>query len=190
SAVFPELSKPGLTRILGPYVAPEVRWNGAVGEQSDIYSLGVLLAELLTARPARLEGPPQLPPDDPFSQDVARLAKTLLAEPAERPRSIRAVRLRLQRLLEDCPYERSNADLALDLDDLLKPENGARRPRAIARVLPLSRPWPRSAEPGATRSIWALRIVGGIAAVLLLAVVDLAVRTREAPRGSAIPRPP
>src|SRR5262249_37668220 len=40
SAVFPELSKPGLTRILGPYVAPEVRWNGAVGEQSDIYSLG------------------------------------------------------------------------------------------------------------------------------------------------------
>src|SRR5262249_49786337 len=181
SAVFPDLRKPGLTRILGPYVAPEVRPNGAVGEQSDIYSLGVFLSELLTARPASLEGPPEFSPEYPFSEDVGRVVQRLGA--------VGEVRLRLQRLIEDCPYERSNADLALDLDDLLKPENGARGPRAIARVFPMPRPWPRSAEPGATRSIWALRIVSGVAAILLLAVVDLAVRTREAPLGFTIPRP-
>src|SRR5262249_35080376 len=124
-----------------------------------------------------------------FSEDVARLVQGLLAEPAQRPRSVRAVRLRLQRLIEDCPYERSNADLALDLDDLLKPENGARGPRAIARAFPMPRPWPRSAEPGPPRSFWARRIVSGVAAILLLAVVALAVRKREAPLGFTIPRP-
>jgi hypothetical protein len=184
TAVWPSLAQPRLTSLVGPYVAPEVRSNGAVGEQSDIYSLGVLLAELLSARPATLQGPPVYSPDDVFSEDVARLLKTLLAEPAARPRSVRAVRLRLQKLLEDCPYERSNADLALDLDELLTPENGGRSIKTVAARPARSsdRPWSRSFEPGATRSIWALRIAGSVAAVLLLAAVDLAVRKREPAR--------
>jgi hypothetical protein len=184
TAVWPSLAQPRLTSLVGPYVAPEVRSNGAVGEQSDIYSLGVLLAELLCARPATLEGPPVYSPDDVFSEDVARLLKTLLAEPASRPRSVRAVRLRLQKLLEDCPYERSNADLALDLDELLTPENGGRSIKTVAARPARSseRPWSRTFEPGATRSIWALRIAGSVAAVLLLAAVDLAVRKREPAR--------
>lgn len=183
--VLPSLAQPRLTSLVGPYVAPEVRTNGAVGEQSDIYSLGVLLAELLCARPATVESPPVYQPDDLFSEDVARLLKTLLAEPAARPRSVRAVRLRLQKLLEDCPYERSNADLALDLDELLKPENGGRpiRETDAARLMRIpDRPGSRSFEPGATRSTWALRIAGSVAAVLLLAAVDLAVRKREPAR--------
>jgi hypothetical protein len=130
------------------------------------------------------EGPPVYQPDDVFSEDVARLLKTLLAEPAARPRSVRAVRLRLQKLLEDCPYERSNADLALDLDELLTPENGGRSIKTVATRPARSsdRPWSRSFEPGATRSTWALRIAGSVAAVLLLAAVDLAVRKREPAR--------
>jgi serine/threonine protein kinase len=177
-----------LAQLLGPYLAPEVRSNGAFGEQSDIYSLGVLLAELLTVREASLSGPPEFLPDDPFSEDVGRLLKTLLAEPAARLRSVRAVRLRLQKLLEDCPYERSNADLALDLDELLMPENGARSSTGTvaARLLRSPhRPRPGSFEPGATSRTWVLRIAASLAAVLLLAAVDLAVRKREPSRAIA-----
>ena len=188
STVFPWLHQPSLAQLLGPYLAPEVRSNGAFGEQSDIYSLGVLLAELLTVREASLSGPPEFLPDDPFSEDVGRLLKTLLAEPAARLRSVRAVRLRLQKLLEDCPYERSNADLALDLDELLMPENGARSSTgtvAARRLRSPHRPWPGSFEPGATSRTWVLRIAASLAAVLLLAAVDLAVRKREPSRAIA-----
>ncbi|HKD12467.1 MAG TPA: hypothetical protein VKE50_10340 [Thermoanaerobaculia bacterium] len=181
-AVLPALKEPRLERLVAPHLAPEAR-AGAPSEVSDVYSIGVLLLELLAGRPATLAGPPAYEPDDPFSEDVARLALSAVAPLSQRIASVSSLRERLQRLLEDSPYERSNADLAVFLDDLLSPDGArARRPRTSV-WRPLSGPFGNGAdEPGASRAVWALRIAAGIAALATLAGVDLAIHHREQPR--------
>ena len=51
-AVLPSLHKPRLTREIAPYVPPEARSTGISGENADVYSIGMLLAEIATGRKA------------------------------------------------------------------------------------------------------------------------------------------
>jgi protein tyrosine kinase len=188
--VLPALEKARLSRLLAPYLAPEARKPGPADERADVYSLGVLLLELLSGEPPSLYGPPEFTADDPFSQDAVELARLAVVRYSERLPSVAAMREHLQKLLEDCPYEKSNADLVLFLDDLLAPEKGARgarpRPSAVPAGLATS-PRKDVEPPGASRRVWALRIAASIVAVATLAGIDLTVRRRGPDRTIAAP---
>ena len=51
SGVLPALRKPRLASDVAPYLAPEERERGAPGKNSDVYSVGAILLELLTLEP-------------------------------------------------------------------------------------------------------------------------------------------
>jgi len=183
-AVLPLLGQPRLQQLVAAYLPNEAR-HGLSSEASDVFSVGAILLELLTGRAPTLAGTPRYEGDDPYSEDVARLASAAVAPLTERITSISCLRENLQRLLEDSPYERSNADLAVFLDDLLA-SDGARARRARSSVWrPLTGSAGRDAdEPGASRAVWALRIAAGIVSLATLAAVDLAVHHREPPRAA------
>ncbi len=57
-AVLPAIAKPRLAREVGPYLAPEERATAAIGRNSDVFSVGAILFELLIGTP---------PPPDPLA---------------------------------------------------------------------------------------------------------------------------
>ncbi len=123
-AVLPVLSKPRMWRDVAPYVAPEARENPRVAQTSDVYSLGVLLAELLTGSRATADAPPpRWRADDDFSQEVSLLLRFALGHPRERFSTMAELHASLKDLITACPFEPLPADLALFLYDLLNPES-------------------------------------------------------------------
>ncbi len=123
-AVLPALSRPRMWRDVAPYIAPEVREGGPIGEISDVYSIGVLLGELLTGRRASAESPPpRWRADDDFSQEVSLLLRFALGDPRERFSSMAELHASLKDVIAACPFEPAPADLALFLYDLLNPES-------------------------------------------------------------------
>lgn len=123
-AILPSLHKPRLSREIAPYVAPETRGTAAVGENSDVYSLGVLLVELLTGRRPTLDPPlPELSVVDPFGHNTGEFLRRCLAIPQDRFSSPVEMNRALQELLATSPLTLSTADLALFLYELLNPES-------------------------------------------------------------------
>jgi serine/threonine protein kinase len=123
-AVLPALNRPRLLRDIAPYVAPEVRTSGKIGANSDVYSLGVLLLELLTCRRATLDRrPPELRSSDPFSAEVGTCLRLAFAEPAERFSSVVQMHRTIQELLASSPYALSTASFGIFLYNLLNPES-------------------------------------------------------------------
>jgi len=122
--IRPALPRPRMWRDVAPYIAPEVREGKPIGQTSDVYSIGVLLVELLTSRRASADTPPPLwRADDDFSQDVSLLLRFALADFRERFSSIADLHESLKNIIAACPFEPSPADLALFLYDLLNPES-------------------------------------------------------------------
>ena len=121
---LPCLAKPRMWRDVAPYIAPEARETGRSDEGSDVYSIGVLLAELLTGQRASADMPPPCwRADDDFSQEVSLLLRFALGHPPERFSSMAQLHESLKELIESCPFETSPADLALFLYELLNPES-------------------------------------------------------------------
>jgi protein TonB len=159
-------------REIAPYLAPEERAEGKIGKNSDVYSVGVLLFELLTGRvPAAggpiadllgvARGPSPLPPE------ITEVLKMCLSDAASRYQSSGELRRELGKLLFSGPYSPSTFNLAYFLNNLFAAEieaetrarekegaldtSGIREPApAGAPAKPAPAPAPaRKAEPAA-----------------------------------------
>jgi hypothetical protein len=91
SATDARLTGVGLTIGTAHYLSPEQALGGEVGPASDVYSLGLLLAECRSGRPA-FEGTPiesalaRLHRDPPIGEEAGELAPLLVAMTAREPR--------------------------------------------------------------------------------------------------------
>jgi serine/threonine-protein kinase len=83
--LLPSRGRARFGKEVAPYLAPEERSEGTIGKNSDVYSVGVLLFELLTGRlPAPAgpvadlfavaRGPSPLPPDHRRPEDASEAA--------------------------------------------------------------------------------------------------------------------
>ena len=124
SAVLPALRKPRVSREVAPYVAPEARDRSRAIGNSDVYSLGIMLLELLTGRRPALGAPlPELRSGDPFSQEIGAFLKVALSPPEERFPTISDMRRALQETMMAAPKLLYPAGLAFYLYKLLNPES-------------------------------------------------------------------
>ncbi len=135
--VLPSLGKPRIARDVAPYLAPEERDNAAAGRSSDVYSVGVLLLELLTGQPpprdplATVKGVAGAPPP-PVSPEILALLRMTLAPVEARYKSAGDLRRELGKLLFSGPYSPSTFNLAYFLNELFRDEIDAEtRARAI-----------------------------------------------------------
>ena len=123
-AILPSLGGPRMTAEIAPYVAPEARRGGAVTPQSDVYSLGAILMELMTGRRPSLDATSaELRAGDPRSDELGAFLRRCLAEPGERFASATETHRALQRMVTGNPFSLFTANLALFLYKLLNPES-------------------------------------------------------------------
>lgn len=150
--VLAAIHKPRMSNEVAPYVAPETREIGVVGDSSDIYSVGVLLLELLTCRRPSLAAPfPDLRAGDPFSHEIAAFLHRCLAAPSERFGSAIEMRAALRELVAHGPSAQSATSFALFLYRLLNPESRNVVPAADAEAtnpVPVEAPHLQSSRPG------------------------------------------
>jgi protein TonB len=121
---------------IAPYLAPEERSEGRIGKNSDVFSVGVILFELLSGRLpnaagpvadlfAVARGPSPLPPE------VTAVLKMCLSDAASRYQSSGELRRELGKLLFSGPYSPSTFNLAYFLNNLfsmeIEAENKARQ---------------------------------------------------------------
>lgn len=211
---FPSFSRSGFAQEVGAYLAPEEREGRAVGKNSDVYSVGALLLEMLTGVPpdpadplAQLRGP-EAPP---LAPQLVALLKMCLAEPPERYQSVGELHRELGKLLFSGPYSPSTFNFAFYLNSLfaseIEAENAART--AEARLDPASIPEPIIPAPTAPRAPAArapsdriessagveagsrARIVWGSALLVTAAVggAIYVIARKPAPRATPAPKP-
>ncbi|HEY2796318.1 MAG TPA: TonB family protein [Thermoanaerobaculia bacterium] len=163
TGVLPALARPRLAAEIANYLAPEEKAQPSIGKNSDVYSVGVMLLELLTGQPpaadpmAVLRGTAGHPPPAILPEIQAVLRMTL-GPPETRYASSGDLRRELGKLLFSGPYSPSTFNLAYFLNDLFKEEieaeTRARKRESVAGVLPATPvapprppPPPRRAEP-------------------------------------------
>ncbi len=125
--VLGSLGKPRIAREVAPYLAPEERDRAAAARNSDVYSVGVLLLELLTGQPpprdplAAVKGVAGAPPP-PVSPEILSLLRMTLAPADARYKSSGDLRRELGKLLFSGPYSPSTFNLAYFLSELFRDE--------------------------------------------------------------------
>lgn len=161
---FPSLQKPRFSREVAPYLAPEQHASRQIGKNSDVYSVGVLLFELLVGRlpqssdplsdlRAVTQGPAPIPPE------VTAVLRTCLSPADSRYQSSGDLRRELGKLLFSGPYSPSTFNLAFFLHNLfaaeIEAENRARAQEAsldlgLIHETPIMAPTlpPAAAVPG------------------------------------------
>ncbi len=164
TGVLPALGKPGLARAIAPYVAPEARERGVTAKNSDVYSVGVILLELLTGQPpppdplATVKGVAGAPPP-PVLPEILSVLRMTLAPAEPRYKSSGDLRRELGKLLFSGPYSPSTFNLAYFLNELFRDEIAAEtRARAAedapdagaGAAPPRTAPAARSAAPAAS----------------------------------------
>jgi len=164
--VLPSLSRPRLSAEIGPYLASEERGSGNVGRNSDVYSVGAFLFELLTGRlpsPADPLGDLRSAAKDPASPlaaEIAAILRLCLSPTETRYQSSGELRRELGKLLFSGPYAPSTFNLAFYLSGLfgveIEAENRGRAEEAsldMGAVPELAIvPTARTSAPSATRS--------------------------------------
>lgn len=125
--VFPSLRKPRFSREIVPYLAPEERDRAEVGKNSDVFSAGSLLLELLTGQPpspaeplSALRGAGGAPV--PILPEIQTVLKMTLGPAEGRYASSGDLRRELGKLLFSGPYAPSTFNLAYFLNDLFRAE--------------------------------------------------------------------
>ena len=126
AGVLPAIDRPRLAEEIGPYLADEERRTGTVGRNSDVFSIGVLLLELLTGQPPPADplglvkgsagGPPPLQPE------ILALLRMTLGPAESRYGSSGDLRRELGKLLFSGPYAPSTFNLAYFLNDQFRDE--------------------------------------------------------------------
>jgi protein TonB len=127
AGLLPSRGRARFGKEIAPYLAPEERSEGTIGKNSDVYSVGVILFELLTGRlPAPAgpvadlfavaRGPSPLPPE------VTAVLKMCLSDAASRYQSSGELRRELGKLLFSGPYSPSTFNLAYFLNNVFAPE--------------------------------------------------------------------
>jgi TonB family protein len=125
--VLPALNRPHLTREVASYLAPEERDQQYIGKNSDVFSVGAILLELLTGQPpgtdplAVLKGTAGNPAPAMLPEIQAVLRMTL-GPPESRYGSSGDLRRELGKLLFSGPYSPSTFNLAYFLNDIFKDE--------------------------------------------------------------------
>ena len=139
--VLPSLGKPRIAREIAPYLAPEERERAAAARSSDVYSVGVLLLELLTGQPpppdplAAVKGVAGAPPP-PVSPEILSLLRLTLAPVETRYKSSGDLRRELGKLLFSGPYSPSTFNLAYFLNELFRDEIEAETRARAAEAAP------------------------------------------------------
>jgi protein TonB len=136
AGILPSLRQPRLSAEIAPYVAPEERESGSPSRNSDVYSVGVLLLELLTGQPpppdplAAVKGVAGAPPP-PVQPEILSVLRMALAPAEARYRSSGDLRRELGKLLFSGPYSPSTFNLAYFLHELFQDQIDAEA-RAMA----------------------------------------------------------
>ena len=174
---LPSLGRPRFDREVAPYLAPEVRARGRIEKNSDVYSLGALLFEMLVGNVPSAAEPAgdlrsALRDGAPIAPEVSAVLRLCLGPPEARFQSSGELRRELGKLLFSGPYAPSTFNFAFFLNGLfaaeIEAEGAARlaesalepppghtsaagtRPAPIpplARPLPLARPAPADRTP-------------------------------------------
>jgi serine/threonine protein kinase len=122
-ALLNSLHRPRIGREVAPYAAPEARETGEVGPDTDVYSVGVILTELLTGRRPRRSNPAEALDVTPsVPEELRALVARSLAPSGQRFSSIVEMRRALEEILTASPYALYTGNLALFLYRLLNPE--------------------------------------------------------------------
>jgi TonB family protein len=139
--VLPSLGKPRIAREVAPYLAPEQRERAAAARNSDVYSVGVLLYELLTGQPpppdplAVVKGVAGAPPP-PVAPEILSLLRMTLAPAEMRYKSSGDLRRELGKLLFSGPYSPSTFNLAYFVNELFRDEIDAETRARAAEAAP------------------------------------------------------
>jgi TonB family protein len=125
--VLPAIARPKLSSEIGAYLPQEEKRSGVVGRNSDVFSVGVLLLELLTGHPpppdplALVKGTaPGGPP--PLQPEILALLRMTLSPAETRYASSGDLRRELGKLLFSGPYSPSTFNLAYFLNDQFRDE--------------------------------------------------------------------
>src|SRR5512135_2742385 len=137
AGVLPSIRQPRLSAEVGPYLAPEERERGAVGRSSDVYSVGILLYEMLTGQRvpadpfAAVKGVAGAPPP-PVAPEILAVLRMALAPAETRYKTTGDLRRELGKLLFSGPYSPSTFNLAYFLNEIFRAEIEAQS-RAVSR---------------------------------------------------------
>ena len=159
SGFLPSLGRPRFAREVAPYLAPEERASSRIGKNSDVYSVGAILFELLVGRlPSSTDplGDLRTAQRDgaPIAPEAVAILRMCLGPAEGRFQSSGELRRELGKLLFSGPYSPSTFNLAFFLNSLfgmeIEVENRSRSAEASLDPATIG-PGP-SAAPGPARA--------------------------------------
>ncbi|MCA1611714.1 MAG: protein kinase, partial [Acidobacteria bacterium] len=140
---LPSVGRPRFAREIAPYLAPEERARTRIEKNSDVYSLGALLFEMLVGKAPSPSDPAgdlrtALREGAPIAPEVSAVLRLCLGPTEARFQSSRELRRELGKLLFSGPYSPSTFNLAFFLNGLFSPEMEAEgKARAAEAALDL-----------------------------------------------------
>ncbi len=144
---LPSLGRPRFAREIAPYLAPEVRANGRIEKNSDVYSLGAILFEMLVGKVPNAADPAgdlrtALRDGAPIAPEVSAVLRLCLGPPEARFQSSGELRRELGKLLFSGLYAPSTFSLAYFLNGLFSFEIDAETAARVAEAALETRPAP------------------------------------------------
>lgn len=122
--VLPSLDGKALSETLSPYLAPEVLEEKRTGKNGDVYSVGVILLELLTGFRIPFPGLGRgMGAEDLFPHELGRLLAVALSKPRSRFSSIADLRRELGEFVVSGGYFPSSFHFSRNLNDFFRPRD-------------------------------------------------------------------